>query len=405
MDQPGPDGSFSELESYDLSKMTELKESTACKITGDAPSAIAVIELIGPQAIEWLARYWTPAHRSDMIRIDAIRYGILRLPSRAGELPENKLSENKLSENAPAGESVVVCRTAEDRYELHCHGGHAASQAILNCLLDEGIQIQSAIESFAQTQTDPIDTEATSELLKAKTLRTARILMDQKRGALRNALNQIDRALERADLPEAQRLAQELKSWNEVGKHLTSPFDVLLCGPPNVGKSSLLNRILGYRRAIVHDQAGTTRDLLVEETSIEGWPVRIQDSAGIRTSGDLTEQLGVQRAIEASSSADLQLILVDPAEGWTQAHQGLLDSKPHKSMLVLTKADLQLPSPNSLPACPSLSVSAQSGEGIDELLRAIARGLVPVEPSEKQAVLFTEPLRLALDRRLQGQDL
>ena len=400
MDTPGPDGSFSELESDDLSKMTESKESTACKITGDAPSAIAVIELIGPQAIEWLARYWTPAHRSDMIRIDAIRYGILRLPTRAGELPVNKPPEN-----APAGESVVVCRTAEDRYELHCHGGHAASHAILNCLLDEGIRIQSAIESFAETQTDPIDTEATLELLKAKTLRTARILMDQKRGALRDALNQIDRALRRADLPEAQRLAQELKSWNEVGRHLTTPFDVLLCGPPNVGKSSLLNRILGYRRAIVHDQAGTTRDLLVEETSIEGWPVRIQDSAGIRTSGDLTEQLGVQRAIEASSSADLQLILVDPAEGWTQAHQGLLDSKPLKSMLVLTKADLQLPSPNSLPDCPSLSVSSQTGEGIDDLLKAIARGLVPVEPSEKQAVLFTEPLRLALDRRFQGQDL
>jgi tRNA modification GTPase len=373
--------------------MTESKESTACKITGDTPSAIAVIELKGPQAAEWLARHWTPAHRSDTIRIDAIRYGILRLQTQAGELPGN----------APVGESVVVCRTAEDRYELHCHGGHAASQAILNCLLDEGIQIQSAIESFAQTQTDPIDTEATLELLKAKTLRTARILMDQKRGALRDAFNEIDRALERADLPEARRLAEELKFWNSVGKHLTAPFDVLLCGPPNVGKSSLLNRILGYRRAIVHDQAGTTRDLLVEETSIEGWPVRIQDSAGIRTSGDLTEQLGVQRAIQASSSADLQLILVDPAEGWTGAHQGLLDCKPQKSMLVLTKADLGLPRPNSLPACPSLSVSAQTGEGIDELLEAIARGLVPVEPSENQAVLFTERLRLEFDRRFQSQ--
>ena len=383
--------------------MTESKESTACKITGDTPSAIAVIELIGPQAAEWLARHWTPAHRSDTIRIDAIRYGILRLQTQAQELPKNKLPANKLPGNAPVGESVVVCRTAEDRYELHCHGGHAASQAILNCLLDEGIQIQSAIESFAQTQSDPIDTEATLELLKAKTLRTARILMDQKRGALRDAFNQIDRALERADLPEARRLAEELKSWNSVGKHLTAPFDVLLCGPPNVGKSSLLNRILGYRRAIVHDQAGTTRDLLVEETSIEGWPVRIQDSAGIRTSGDLTEQLGVQRAIEASSSADLQLILVDPAEGWTGAHQGLFDSKPHNSMLVLTKADLQLPSPNSLPACPSLSVSAQTGEGIDDLLKAIAKGLVPVEPSENQAVLFTERLRLELDRRFQSQ--
>ncbi len=388
--------------------MTESKESTACKITGDTPSAIAVIELKGPQAAEWLARHWTPAHRSDTIRIDAIRYGILRLQTQAQELPKNKLPTNKLPTdklpgNAPVGESVVVCRTAEDRYELHCHGGHAASQAILNCLLDEGIQIQSAIESFAQTQSDPIDTEATLELLKAKTLRTARILMDQKRGALRDAFNQIDRALERADLPEARRLAEELESWNEVGKHLTAPFDVLLCGPPNVGKSSLLNRILGYRRAIVHDQAGTTRDLLVEETSIEGWPVRIQDSAGIRTSGDLTEQLGVQRAIEASSSADLQLILVDPAEGWTGAHQGLFDCKPQKSMLVLTKADLRLPRPNSLPACPSLSVSAQTGEGIDELLEAIARGLVPVEPSENQAVLFTERLRLELDRRFQSQ--
>jgi len=369
MDTPGPDGSFSELESDDLSKMTESKESTACKITGDTPSAIAVIELIGPQAAEWLARHWTPAHRSDTIRINAIRYGILRLQTQAQELPKNKLPANKLPGNAPVGESVVVCRTAEDRYELHCHGGHAASQAILNCLLDEGIQIQSAIESLSESQTDPIDTEATLELLKAKTLRTA----------------------------------EELESWNEVGKHLTAPFDVLLCGPPNVGKSSLLNRILGYQRAIVHDLAGTTRDLLVEETSIEGWPVRIQDSAGIRTTADPTEQLGVQRAIQASSSADLQLILVDPSEGWTKAHQDLLDCKPHKSMLVLTKADLRLPRPNSLPACPSLSVSAQTGEGIEELLNAIARGLVPVEPSENQAVLFTERQRLALDRRSQGQ--
>ena len=383
--------------------MTESKESTACKITGDTPSAIAVIELIGPQAAEWLARHWTPAHRSDTIRINAIRYGILRLQTQAQELPKNKLPANKLPGNAPVGESVVVCRTAEDRYELHCHGGHAASQAILNCLLDEGIQIQSAIESLSESQTDPIDTEATLELLKAKTLRTARILMDQKRGALRDALNQIDRALERADLPEARRLAEELESWNEVGKHLTAPFDVLLCGPPNVGKSSLLNRILGYQRAIVHDLAGTTRDLLVEETSIEGWPVRIQDSAGIRTTADPTEQLGVQRAIQASSSADLQLILVDPSEGWTKAHQDLLDCNPHKSMLVQTKADLRLPRPNSLPACPSLSVSAQTGEGIEELLNAIARGLVPVEPSENQAVLFTERQRLALDRRSQGQ--
>ena len=122
--------------------MTESKESTACKITGDTPSAIAVIELKGPQAAEWLARHWTPAHRSDTIRIDAIRYGILRLQTQAQELPKNKLPANKLPGNAPVGESVVVCRTAEDRYELHCHGGHAASQAILNCLLDEGIQIQ-----------------------------------------------------------------------------------------------------------------------------------------------------------------------------------------------------------------------------------------------------------------------
>ncbi|MCY3005626.1 MAG: 50S ribosome-binding GTPase [Planctomycetota bacterium] len=375
--------------------MTEPKESTASKLTGDTPSAISVIELIGSQAIEWLNRHWTPAHRTKAIPIDAIRYGILQLP----------IHGVASSKSESVGESVVVCSTAEDRYELHCHGGQAASNAILSCLRDEGIAVKSAIESIFETQADRIVAEATLELLKAKTLRTARILMDQKRGALSLAMAQIDRAIERDDPTEALRIAQELRSWNHVGKHLTSPFDVLLCGPPNVGKSSLLNRILGYRRSIVHDQAGTTRDLLVEETSIEGWPVRLQDSAGIRISGDIsdiTEKLGVQRAMEASASADLQLILVDPLEGWTEAHQNLLDCKPSQSMLVLTKADLQMAGLSSLPACPCISVSAQTGDGIDVLLKAIARGLVPVEPSESQAVLFTQRQRIALDRQFLG---
>ena len=352
----------------------ESRSTTVARLTGESAAAICVLAIEGPNAGHWIDQHWTPAQGAGELRVDTIRFGLLGLDSSVGE-------------------SIVVCRTSPESYELHCHGGKAAAATILSQMAKNGIVVKSQQEWCVDHQPDPIVAAAKLALLSAKTSRTARILLDQTRGALSRVFAEIDQAVRVGNHELVRTLAEQLRSWDTVGRHLTSPFEVLLCGPPNVGKSSLMNRILGYQRAIVHEQAGTTRDLLTEESSIEGWPVKLHDSAGIRESRDRVEQVGVQRSVQASHTADLQLILVDPTEGWQVEHQKLFDRKPDQSLVVVTKSDLQLNHDTGLPECQMETVSALTGDGIPGLLRAIAKRLVPIEPPENQAVMFTDDQR------------
>jgi tRNA modification GTPase len=227
------------------------------------------------------------------------------------------------------------------------------------------------------------------DLLQAKTPRTAAILLDQWRGALADELRQIESHRSGGRMEEAHRAAQVLLERSRVGLHLIHPWTVVLCGPPNVGKSSLLNRILGYSRAIVHADAGTTRDLLAEETSIDGWPVMLIDSAGVRASADDIESQGIAKANRAIQSGDRLLLLVDPAQGWTNEHASIWSTHQDRCLVVLTKRDLAGEHAVSMP--PSIaprSVSALSGDGIDTLLNELSRSLVPNPPGSGVAVPF-----------------
>lgn len=319
------------------------------------------------------------------MRIDSIRYG-------------------EVVTDSSAGESIVVCRTSSDRYELHCHGGKIAAQMILESMSKSGIVIESDIDWCLRDQQDPFVADAIIALAQARTIRTTRILLDQQRGALTRAFAQIDSAIDQGNLAAAKGLVADLQQWDHVGRHLLDPFEIIICGPPNVGKSSLMNRLLGYHRAIVHEQAGTTRDLLVEPTSIDGWPVRLTDSAGIRLAADAIERIGVERAIAASADADLQLLLVDPEQGWTDEHKKLFLKRMHQTLIVVTKEDRCIAAtyPSNEQLClprPGIRVSALSGAGIPELMSAISASLVPIQPPVGQAVLFTESQRKALIER------
>ena len=370
-----------------MDSLAEQNTTFACRITGETPSAIAVIEVVGPDAKRWLDRNWQCNQGDGRLRLNSIRYGHILADSRIGE-------------------SVIVCRTGQERFEIHCHGGKLAAQEILKSMQDQGIAIQTADQWCLSNLQDLFAAQATSALTQATTLRTARILLDQQQGALGRALARIDSEIQLGELSNATAMADSIRRWNWLGTHLVEPFHLLLCGPPNVGKSSLLNRLLGYQRAIVHEQAGTTRDLLSEISSIDGWPVRLTDSAGIRDTVDPLEAIGVRRAVDAGSSADLQLILVDPIEGWTEEHQHLLDGKPNDSLVVFTKADLQECTNPALAYGSAIhriccQVSAITGQGIPELLDEISRRLVPEVPPAGQAVLFTESQRQALEVRYQ----
>jgi tRNA modification GTPase len=351
-----------------------LLRTMVTRLTSSAPAAIAVIEVRGPRAMEMVQNRWSPMQGKPDLQINRIRYGMFR---------------SDTNDNSAVGESIVVVQRGPELIELHCHGGQAAAWNILLTLIDDGALEVSRHEWIHREATDPIAAEATEDILYATTVRTASILMDQVRGALDHISDQIEGLVKLGQLEKARRIADDVLRWTDAGLHLIHPWRVVLCGPPNVGKSSLLNRLLGYSRAVVHAEAGTTRDLLAESTSIDGWPVTLIDSAGVRESEHQVESLGIERALRAVASADRLLLLIDPEEGWMQEHQSIWQAHASKCLLVQTKSDR-----NNLPSSqlelPSMaySVSALSGAGIEELMLAISQSLVPDPPPAGTAVPF-----------------
>jgi tRNA modification GTPase len=372
---PSDDSGMSES----LARCNRDGSTTATLLTSSAPAAIAVIEVHGPDALAMVLRHWTPHRGSSELAIHTLRYGLFRTHEMD--------SQNDAPEHP--GESIVVHRSEVDRIELHCHGGVMAAGAIQKALQSRGAILTTPSRWIDRNIDDPIAREATEDLLHAATLTTARILLDQQRGSLAQAFETIEKHLLARQWPVALETIDAVLRWSDVGLHLIRPRRVVLCGPPNVGKSSLLNRLLGYTRAIVHDEPGTTRDLLAEATSIEGWPVELIDSAGVRSATDTIEREGIARARTAIDAADLLLLLVDPVAGWTDEQQAISRAHACKCLIVRTKCDMA--SRAFLPPAADLlaiEVSAATGHGIDPLLERIASWFVPDPPGLGQAVPF-----------------
>ena len=167
-----------------------------------------------------------------------------------------------------------------------------------------------------------------------------------------------------------------------------------MAGPPNVGKSSLINAIAGYHRAIVHSTPGTTRDVVGLQTAMEGWPVEIFDTAGLRETAEEIELAGIDLARQKIVAADLVVLVFDNSLPWSAEDQALAESHP-AALLLYNKSDLPRAS-ESRPA--GMEVGAMHPTGIDELCREIAGRLVPHPPPPGAAV----PFELEQIERLKG---
>ncbi len=242
---------------------------------------------------------------------------------------------------------------------------------------------------LARRTANSIEREAWRALAAARTERTANILLNQWHGALRVAIEEILTDCRLQDFTQAKRHLQALVDRATLGRHLVTPFDVVLAGPPNVGKSSLINALVGYDRSIVYDAPGTTRDVITADTAIDGWPVTLSDTAGLRDSDDPLEAAGVQSARERLRGGDLVVLLFDasmpiPEQG------GRLLSEFSSALTVLTKCDLLLAAARPRSATDGmLRTNAVTGAGIAELLAAISGRLVPAPPPSGAAVPFT----------------
>ena len=175
------------------------------------------------------------------------------------------------------------------------------------------------------------------------------------------------------------------------------PWQVVILGPPNVGKSSLLNALAGYDRAIVHPTPGTTRDLVSAVMVADGWPIEVIDTAGLRRADHPVEQLGVQKAQATAEAADLVILVFDRSRPWEEEHEALLGCYP-QALLLHNKADLAA-APGERP--PGLEVSAHRPEDVPTILDAVVRRLVPSPPVPGEAIPFTEEQAAAVREALE----
>ena len=377
--------------------------------SGRPPAAVAVIRISGPHALEAAERI---AGDLGLPRRANLRE--LRHPN-SGDLLDQALV---LSFHGP--ESA----TGEDIVEFQCHGGRAVVDGVLAALASlDHLRLAEPGEftrrAFHNGRIDLTEAEGLADLLEAETESQRKAALALAEGGLRRSIEmwqervlafsaQAERAIDYDEADETAdpalsracaELAGELRAWLDRPRteRLRDGLRVVVAGPPNAGKSSLLNAIVGEDRAIVADAPGTTRDHIEVPLSLAGVPALFTDTAGIRESIDPVEAIGVARAQALAGSADILLWLGQPDDA--PAHERLL--------LVHSKADL--PERRTV-ADRSLPVSAVTGAGVSELLEAIrdmAEALLPAEGlmtlNRRQAAELEEA-RAALSRAAAGSD-
>ncbi len=343
----------------------EHREYRCCvvRLTPPGRGGVASILLSGNGALEIFSRRWTGAA---IVSHDRQYFGRFRL-DLAGRCEE-----------------AIVYSPKSDHIEIHCHGGEAVVAAIESALVNEGATVISWKKYFCPGNSQ--QEIALKMLVAAPTERTAQILLDQYNGALERELSEMETLTE----AEKQKRSEKLREHARWAKHLVSPFRVVLTGAVNAGKSSLLNAILGFDRAIVNSAPGTTRDAVSAQTAVDGFPVLFIDTAGFRETENELEQQGMQRAKWEINRADLVLRVIDAT---TEKKCGTLDKK--NELLVLNKIDLVAKKEHDDSGCDDAEraarVSAVTGEGIEPLLERIARWLVPNPPQPFEAVPLVWP--------------
>ncbi len=394
----------------------------AAVATPPVPSAIGILRLSGEGCLALADRLFTPVSSRPLAQTPGHRLVYGRLCTRDGRPLDQCLAAVF---RAPAS------YTGEDALEFQCHGSPVLLTTLLSELLALGARQAEPGEftrrAFLNGRLDLVQAEAVIDLIDAETPAAAENAAGQLSGAVSETLNLVYNRLmellarfqaivdypdEELDLPGQEELAAVISSDRSVlrgmestfrwGRYLKEGIDCALVGRPNVGKSSLLNALTGFDRAIVTDLPGTTRDTVSETVVLAGLPVRLTDTAGIRETDDQVERLGVERSLRAAQSAQLVLCVLDAGVPLTAEDKALLDRLRGLPLLILlNKGDLPAALvPEDLASYgPALSVSARTGEGLRELEDAVAARFTPTDAHNPAGTLLTSARQADAIRR------
>jgi tRNA modification GTPase len=284
----------------------------------------------------------------------------------SGELPQDPFDRHYWFGRFGVDQRDEIVLTVKEAMEpslaIHCHGGVEVVRMIEELHVERGVRAVSW-QTFIGHDATLLDL-----LARAPTMRTAAILLDQVDGAF-------EKHTQRGDSIE------ELATRVSLGRHLVEPWKIAIAGAPNVGKSSLMNALAGFTRSIVAAMPGTTRDVVRLRVAIDGWPVELIDTAGIRETSEKLEGAGIERAYVAIDDADLRLWLLDGASA------PVFPSEKGRWVFVINKIDL--PAAWDWTSVDALHISAQTQAGVSKLCDVISRRLVPDPPASGACVPCT----------------
>ena len=375
-----------------------MHNSIAAIATAHGVSSISIIRVSGEAALEI-------AHKiSHLENITPRHAHLTSLYNRQNDLIDHAIMIYFAAPHSFTGEEIV---------EFQCHGGMIVAQEILDTIISYGVRLAQPGEfskrAFLNGKIDLTEAEAISKLIEAKSVDAAKILAKQMKGELKEFVNESRDALLKSlaysevmidyaeeDIPD-DIMENILKQLDDLTikieqivdashrrRGLIEGFKVAIIGKPNVGKSSLLNALLSYDRAIVSEIAGTTRDTIEEQVRIGSHIIRLVDTAGIRESEDTIEKIGIERSISSVKDADIIIALFDGSRIFDNEDEKILsiinDFQDKHCIVAINKSDLELKlDKNRFESFEHIAVSAKKGferltTGIGNLLDGIGEG-------------------------------
>ncbi len=388
------------------------EDTIAAVATAAGEGGIGIVRISGDEALDILNKIFVPVSKNITNRV--LSYGHVKDPVT------DKIIDEVMSVYMKGPHSY----TAEDVVEIQCHGSSVSLRKILDLVLKNGARLAERGEftkrAFLNGRLDLTQAEAVIDLIKAKTDRTFDVALNQLEGAFSAKIRDIradlvdvlvnltvnidypDEDIEEMTYGKLEESLENIKnkirkllSTADTGRIIREGLKVSIVGKPNVGKSSLMNALMGENRAIVTDIPGTTRDTIEESVTIKNIPIILTDTAGIHATDDIIEQIGIEKSKESFNKSDLIIFVIDGSKDLEKEDREIIDHIGNRRVIVLlnkqdkgsvvTSEDII----NLIPQAVVLESALTEGKGVEELADTVEKLVYGGEVSQSENLLVT----------------